>query len=298
MNTDIRIAVSFLGHRKRKRLRMLLGAGSTDCLLDLWISTAMNHPSGVLSGMDEIDIALEAGWEGDAQKFVDAMLQSGFLERMDDGTYRLHDWEEHQAYVIKSPSRKAAAQDAARVRWEKDRMRKACGEHADGMQPALPDDANGNAPLPSPVPVPDPKPKRQKTPPTPASGGDLPGYPPSPVLGNSARELRAKVEAYTDSAELRAALEDFRVMRERIRKPLTQAALGLTIRDLDKFAGEDTARKVAIVQQSVQRGWQGIFQLKGDFQAQANGPEDMEAALARARQCNAELKAAERGRVA
>lgn len=96
MNTDIRIAVSFLGHRKRKRLRMLLGAGSTDCLLDLWISTAMNHPSGVLSGMDEIDIALEAGWDGDAQKFVDAMLQSGFLERMDDGTYRLHDWEEHQ----------------------------------------------------------------------------------------------------------------------------------------------------------------------------------------------------------
>ena len=79
MNTDIRIAVSFLGHRKRKRLRMLLGAGSTDCLLDLWISTAMNHPSGVLSGMDEIDIALEAGWDGDAQKFVDAMLQSGFL---------------------------------------------------------------------------------------------------------------------------------------------------------------------------------------------------------------------------
>lgn len=162
MNTDIRIAVSFLGHRKRKRLRMLLGAGSTDCLLDLWISTAMNHPSGVLSGMDEIDIALEAGWDGDAKKFVDAMLQSGFLELMDDGTYRLHDWEEHQAYVIKSPSRKAAAQDAARMRWEKDRMRKACGEHADGMPTALPDDANGNAPLPSPSPSPVPSPPEEE----------------------------------------------------------------------------------------------------------------------------------------
>lgn len=140
--------------------------------------------------------------------------------------------------------------------------------------------------------------KRQKTPPTPASGGDLPGEQPSLVLGNSARDLRAKVEAYTDSAELRAALEDFRVMRERIRKPLTQAALDLTIRDLDKFAGEDTARKVAIVQQSVQRGWQGIFQLKGDFQAQTNGPDDMEAAMERVRQRNERLKAAERGEVA
>ena len=142
------------------------------------------------------------------------------------------------------------------------------------------------------------KEERQKTPPTPASGGDLPGEPPSPVLGNSARELRAKVEAYTDSTELRAALEDFRVMRERIRKPLTQAALDLTIRDLDKFAGEDTARKVAIVQQSVQRGWQGIFQLKGDFQAQTNGPDDMEAAMERVRRRNERLKAAERGEVA
>lgn len=139
--------------------------------------------------------------------------------------------------------------------------------------------------------------KEEEKPPTPASGGDLPGEPSSP-LGNSARELRAKVEAYTDSAELRAALEDFRVMRERIRKPLTQAALTLTFRDLDKFAGEDTARKVAIVQQSVQRGWQGIFQLKGDFQAQTSGPDDMEAAMERVRQRNARLKAAERGEVA
>ena len=72
MNSDIRLAVSFRGHRKRKRLRLLLGPGSTDCLIDLWIATAMTHPSGVLHGMDEIDIALEAGWEGDPQQFVAA----------------------------------------------------------------------------------------------------------------------------------------------------------------------------------------------------------------------------------
>lgn len=32
MNSDIRLAVSFRGHRKRKRLQLLLGPGSTDYL--------------------------------------------------------------------------------------------------------------------------------------------------------------------------------------------------------------------------------------------------------------------------
>ena len=70
--SDIRIAVSFKGHRKRKRLKALLGHNATDCLLDLWINTALNHPDGVLRGMDNIDISLEAGWEGDPDKFVNA----------------------------------------------------------------------------------------------------------------------------------------------------------------------------------------------------------------------------------
>ena len=86
MNSDIRLAVSFRGHRKRKRLRLLLGAGSTDCLIDLWIATAMTHPSGILQGMDEIDIALEAGWEGDPQKFAAALVECGFLSNREETT--------------------------------------------------------------------------------------------------------------------------------------------------------------------------------------------------------------------
>jgi hypothetical protein len=89
MNTGIKIAVSFRGHRKRKKLRMLLGPDSTDYLLDLWLSTAMNYPSGLLAGMDEIDIALEAGWEGEAEKFVSALVNCGFLDRREDGIYFL-----------------------------------------------------------------------------------------------------------------------------------------------------------------------------------------------------------------
>ncbi|WP_144082430.1 hypothetical protein [Desulfocurvibacter africanus] len=138
MNTDIRIAVSFLGHRKRRKLRMLLGVGSTDCLLDLWIQTAMNHPDGVLRGMDEVDIALEAGWEGDPGQFVEAMRTAGFLDLTEEG-WKLHDWEEHQPWVTKAEERTAQARKAADARWAK--VRQAAPGYAPGSEPESEKDA-------------------------------------------------------------------------------------------------------------------------------------------------------------
>ena len=117
MNTDIRISVSFRNHRKRKRLRLLLGPGATDYLIDLWIATAMNHPDGILSGMDETDIALEAGWEGDPAEFCRALLECKFLERDEEGTYFLHDWEDHQPWVVKAEARSAKARNAVNAKW-------------------------------------------------------------------------------------------------------------------------------------------------------------------------------------
>ena len=53
-------------------------------------------------------------------------------------------------------------------------------------------------------------------------------------------------------------------MRERLRKPLTTRALRLTCGDLDKFAGANDALKVAILDQSIKCGWQGVFPLPED----------------------------------
>ena len=158
MNTDIRVAVSFRGHRKRKRLRLLLGPGSTDYLIDLWLSTAMNHPGGVLQGMDTTDIALEAGWEGDPQAFVDALLQCVFLEHTPNGDYALHDWEFHQGYVVHAEERRERAKKAAAKRWNPDNV--------SSMPDALPKEAGSNAPapLPSPDPVPIPVPLPEPVP--------------------------------------------------------------------------------------------------------------------------------------
>ena len=162
MNTDIRISVSFRNHRKRKRLKMILGACATDYLLDLWISTAMNRPSGVLTGMDETDIALDSGWEGDPKEFVDALLKCGFMD-FDGQCYSLHDWEDHQGYVVHADVRKERAKKAAAKRWENKDIansdKEACSEHAHSMPQALEQHAKGNAPSPAPIPIPIPNPE-------------------------------------------------------------------------------------------------------------------------------------------
>lgn len=182
MNSDIRVAVSFRGHRKRKRLRMVLGPGSTDYLIDLWLGTAMNHPDGILHGMDEVDIALEAGWEKDPHKFVDALMSCGFLERSEDGVYFLHDWEDHQGYAVHAEQRKEKARRAAAKRWEKQAPAQTengqCREDAQSKATSMPqacrEDAQSNAPLPAPSPTPAPLAKEEEPPIPPAKPGGSP----------------------------------------------------------------------------------------------------------------------------
>lgn len=211
MNTDIRLAVSFRGHRKRKRLRLLLGPGSTDYLLDLWIATAMNHPDGILTGMDETDIALEAGWEGEPQAFVAALLECRLLEKTEHG-YALHDWAEHQAYVVHAEDRKTQAKNAAAKRWAVRTapvMPTGCGEHGEGIAASNVSAGSelatgnahaksGNAPSPSPIPSPSPVPA-----PDPSL---LPS--PAPAAGIGKREEAARL-AMLMRDTLRANLHTF-----------------------------------------------------------------------------------------
>lgn len=71
------------------------------------------------------------------------------------------------------------------------------------------------------------------------------------------------IEAYTDDADLRRALEDFRVMRERNRRPMTGRALELLFSDLETLCGESVPMKTAVLEQSILNGWQGVYPLKG-----------------------------------
>lgn len=87
--------------------------------------------------------------------------------------------------------------------------------------------------------------------------------------------LTEAIEAYTDDDGLRDALGAYVTMRQKIRKPLTGKGLRLSFRELDKLAGDDVAQKIAIVEQSVQRSWQGLFALKPDSGGQQDSGGDL-----------------------
>jgi hypothetical protein len=153
MNTDIRIAVSFRGHRKRKKLSLLLGEESAGYLVDLWIGVAISRPEGVLTDFDAVDVALEANYNGDPEKLLTALIETGWIKRDDNGVLFVNDWNDHNAYASGAKKRSEAARKAARIRW------KNRGVSCDGKADSCGAHKNAYAPSPNPNPNPNPSPK-------------------------------------------------------------------------------------------------------------------------------------------
>ena len=163
MNSDIRLSVSFLGHYKRDKLKSLLGDKGIVALLDLWLKTAQIRPKGVFNGMDKKAIATSAGWKGSPEKFINALLESGFLEKDSQNNFFLHDWEEHQGWVYHSDERSEKAKNAVKAREEKKlKMDKKLSKTPNGIHLKSELDVSPSpnpSPTPSPSPKPIPKPK-------------------------------------------------------------------------------------------------------------------------------------------
>ncbi len=51
-------------------------------------------------------------------------------------------------------------------------------------------------------------------------------------------------------------------MRVRIRKPATDRAKELAMKDVEKFAGKNVPMAIGILEKSIKNSWQGIFELK------------------------------------
>ena len=51
---------------------------------------------------------------------------------------------------------------------------------------------------------------------------------------------------------------------ERVKELYATGATSVTITELEKLAPGDEAMQIAILNQSIQRGWQGVFPLKED----------------------------------
>lgn len=79
------------------------------------------------------------------------------------------------------------------------------------------------------------------------------------------------------SQEFIDAWTGFEEMRKKIRKPLTDRAKKLILKKLEKMAPGNEAKQAAILDQSVERGWQGVFELPEDkskqFRVKAGGAD-------------------------
>ena len=75
--------------------------------------------------------------------------------------------------------------------------------------------------------------------------------------------------------DLLSALKEWQEMRIRMKKPLTEKAAELNLKDLQKLSGGDEPMMVAIVSQSIKRGWQGFYALK-EAQAAPRRNDSME----------------------
>lgn len=73
-----------------------------------------------------------------------------------------------------------------------------------------------------------------------------------------------------ESEELRRELLEFIKMRKLIKAPLTDNALILAIKKLEKLAPNDVSKQIAIVQQSTMNSWKGLFELKESINVKAS----------------------------
>lgn len=104
----IELHQSLTTHKKTRRLARKLGLGVPEgipqtighlCLFWLWCVDGTED--GSLEGLDAQDIADAAGWTGEPEVFLDAMVEAEFIEKKVDGTLEIHDWNDYIGKLMK-----------------------------------------------------------------------------------------------------------------------------------------------------------------------------------------------------
>lgn len=156
---DCRVSTGLVSHPKKLKLQRRLGKPAVWSLIALWSFTASNKPDGSLAGMTSEDIAIAADWDGDADQFVNTLLELRFLDG-DAGDLRVHDWSENNPWAAGATKRSEAARAAAMTKHHgasAQRMPDASEPHADRSAESsekaaerMPDACDAQAEIPNP----------------------------------------------------------------------------------------------------------------------------------------------------
>ena len=90
---------------KFKRLQRALGGeskrGTVGLLELLWLGTAKNAYRGDIGKFTNEEIAILIDWDGDSDLLIDALVETGWLDRDKDFNLMVHDWFEHAPKYVK-----------------------------------------------------------------------------------------------------------------------------------------------------------------------------------------------------
>ena len=82
------------------------------------------------------------------------------------------------------------------------------------------------------------------------------------------RKSKKRAQApYFDNPELNDTFKDFIEMRKKIRKPMTDKAIKLAINKLSKLSDNDNNKAIAILEQSIESSWTGLYPLHEEKKA-------------------------------
>ena len=104
-SVDIRLNENFMRNYKTRTLRKRLGAEAVLALQSLWLWAAINRSEGILYKMNPTKIEGVAEWDGKEGDFFTALVDLEWLDVLEDGTYALHQWIEHQSWAADAANR-------------------------------------------------------------------------------------------------------------------------------------------------------------------------------------------------
>jgi hypothetical protein len=150
--SDFRVACGFQHHPKVRQLRRRLGDGAAFSLVCLWGFAAQQGRDGLLPNNTDF-IASASDWSGDAQEFVNVLVECHLLDRK-RRALKIHNWSARNPFAASFEMRSAQAKEANKIRWERvnrERMRKASEPESGPDTVQSEPGPNRNPPSPSPT---------------------------------------------------------------------------------------------------------------------------------------------------
>lgn len=274
----LNLDLDFFAHPKCARLVGLIGRDSEVFPLRLWAYTAKYHSvDGKLSGYSPQAIERIVQWGGQPGQCVDALAAVGFIDKIGESEWKVHDWVDYQGHIH---ALKLRNKKVARNRWKS--IRKA------GITVDTSGIPKQNSGIPQSLPIQSlpiqQEIQKQKKPPSGTENPEIPTFPPGSrneetnprSLGVSPRGIdtnprfletnqRSKssgkdVEIPPDLLQSEPEIRDWLAYKAERREAYKPSGIGAFWRTLRLIPPE---RRRAAIDRSMAAGWRGIFDEKG-----------------------------------